>query len=86
MACGGGSKRLDVFARGSGGDLFHKWWDGKTWSGFASLGMPKPDGPSNAVPFTGTSLACAWGRYQLDVFALAADGKLYNLCWNGSAA
>lgn len=80
VACGGGSKRLDVFARGGGGDLVHTWWNGTAWSRFASLGMPAADSP-----FTGASLACAWGRYQLDVFALASDGKLYDLCWDGRA-
>jgi len=37
-----------------------------------------------AIPFTGPSLACAWGRWRLDVFALAADGKLYNASSTGS--
>jgi hypothetical protein len=79
VACGGGSALLDVFARGGSGDLLHKRWDGKTWTEFESLGMPFSTDASTPVPFTGTSLACAWGRYQLDVFALGADGTLYNL-------
>lgn len=70
-ACGGGSTRLDVFARSPSGDLVHTWWNGKEWSSFASLGMPR------AAPFIGASLACAWRRFRLDVFARAADGKLY---------
>src|SRR5712691_11873423 len=39
IACGGGASRVDVFARGQRGDLLHKWWDGKNWSGFESLGL-----------------------------------------------
>ena len=75
IACGGGSVRLDVFARGAGGDLVRKWWNGKEWSSFASLGMP------GAAPFIGSSLACVWRKFRLDVFARAADGKLYTRAW-----
>lgn len=84
VACSGGSKRLDVFARGQRGDLLHKWWDGKNWSSFQSIGHPR-SGPDGApMAFTGVSLACVWTKYQLDVFARGADGKLYNASWNGS--
>ncbi len=83
-AAGGGSTRLDVVARGPGGDLLHKWWDGKIWSAFQSLGLPHPGSPPAPAPFSGASLACVWGRYRLDVFARAADGKLYNAFWDGS--
>jgi hypothetical protein len=84
VACGGGSARLDAFARGAGGDLMHRSWDGAGWGEFSSLGMPLSPEPPGAVPFTAGSLACAWGKYRLDVFAAAADGKLYNLSWNGA--
>ena len=83
VACGGGSARLDVFARGGGGDLMHRSWDGAQWSPFESLGMPLSEAGA-PVPFTATSVACVWGRFRLDVFALAADGKLYDLSWNGA--
>ncbi len=82
-ACGGGSTRLDVFARGPGGDLLHRWWDGKSWSVFESMGMPRSASSSLRIPFTGPSLACVWGKYRLDVFARAADGRLYNAYWEG---
>jgi hypothetical protein len=83
-ACGGGSTRLDVFARGPAGDLLHRVWDGKGWSAFESLGWAH--GPAGGAPvsFTGSSLACVWDRYRLDVFARAADGRLYNAYWDGS--
>jgi hypothetical protein len=45
--------------------------------------MPR-SGTGEPIPFTGFSLACAWGRWRLDVFANAADGKLYNAASNGS--
>ncbi len=83
-ACAGGTRRLDVFARGADGDLLHRYWDGNGWSAFASLGMPI-DADGSPVAFAGP-VACAWGRSGLDVFAPAADGKLYNLSWMGIAA
>jgi hypothetical protein len=82
-ACGGGATRLDVFARGPRGDLLHSWWDGQEWHVFESLGMPRS--PTGAwIPFTGISLACAWEKFRLNVFARAADGKLYSASSNGS--
>jgi hypothetical protein len=84
VACGGGLTRLDVFARGQHGDLLHKFWDGKNWSFFASLGRPRPGPDGVPIALTGVSLACVWGKFQLDVFACASDGKLYNASWNGN--
>ena len=73
----------DVFARGQRGDLLHKWWDGKDWTGFESVGCPAtPEGA--LIPFTAASIACAWGKFQLDVFARGSDGKLYAATWSGS--
>ena len=77
IACGRGATRLDVFARGPRGDLLHKWWDGKTWSGFESLGMPVSAHSGARIPFTGGSMTCAWSRDQLDVFARGADGNVH---------
>ena len=30
--------RLDTFVRGTDDALWHKWWDGASWSGWESLG------------------------------------------------
>jgi hypothetical protein len=76
-ACGGGSSRADAFVRGPRGHLFHAWWNGERWSEYQSLGMPGP-AESDATPFTAGPIACAWGKYRLDVFACATDGKLYH--------
>jgi hypothetical protein len=85
VCAGGGSSRLDVFARGQRGDLLHKWWNGKDWTGFESIGAPvSPEGAR--IPFTNLSIACAWGRFQLDVFARASDGKLYAATCGGTTA
>jgi len=43
-----------------------------------------PATPQGAlIPFTSASVACAWGKFQLDVFARASDGKLYAATWSG---
>jgi len=83
VCAGGGSTRLDVFARGQRGDLLHKWWNGKDWTAFESVGCPATS-QGALIPFTSSSVACAWGKFQLDVFARAADGKLYAATWSGS--
>ena len=82
--CGGGSARLDAFARGARGDLLHKWWDGKAWSGFESLGFVRPAPEAEPVPLSGVSLACAWGRFKLEIFVRGSDAKLYHASWSGS--
>ena len=56
VCAGGGSTRLDVFARGQRGDLLHKWWNGKDWTAFESVGCPAT--PQGAlIPFTSASVA-----------------------------
>jgi hypothetical protein len=84
-ACSWGPERMDVFARGPRGELLHKWWDGKDWSPFESLGMPlMPAGDQRCIPFTGSVTACTWGPGRLDVFARALDGTLYHAWWDGT--
>jgi Repeat of unknown function (DUF346) len=84
IACGGGAARLDIFARGPRGDLLHKWWDGKTWSGFESMGMPIAAETGTRLPFTGISMTAVRGSDRLDVLARAADGNLYAASSPGS--
>ena len=84
-ACSWGTGRIDVFARGSGGEVLHKWWDGKAWSPFESLGMPvTADTEPAPLPSTGAIAACSWGEDRLDVFTRAVDGNLYHASWDGS--
>lgn len=83
-ACGGGSARADLFVRGPTGYMLHSAWDGTRWSAMQALGMPVAAGTSKGVPFTAGPIACAWGRYRLDVFACATDGKLYRAHCNGT--
>ncbi|HZR07411.1 MAG TPA: hypothetical protein VFA79_02435 [Myxococcales bacterium] len=83
-ACGGGSTRADVFVRGPRGDLLHSFWDGTVWSALQSIGRPPAADGVGLVPFTAGPIACAWGRFRLDVFATAADGKLYRAQTDGT--
>ena len=82
-ACSWGPSRLDVFARGSHGDMLHRSWNGNQWGQFESLRTPSGEG-GTAVPFVGMATACSWGQGRLDVFARALDGQLYHAWWDGS--
>jgi hypothetical protein len=84
-ACSSGRFRISVFARGLGGEVVHKWWDGRVWSRFVSLGMPvTADSESEPLASTGAVAACTWGENRLDVFTRAVDGGLYHAWWDGS--
>jgi hypothetical protein len=83
-ACGGGSTRADVFVRGPRGDLLHSFWDGNLWSALQSIGRPLAGEGGELLPFTAGLVACAWGKFRLDVFATATDGKLYRAQSDGT--
>src|SRR5439155_449993 len=84
-ACSWGPGRIDGFARGSGGEVLHKSWDGHDWSPFVSLGMPVSMDPEpEPLASTGAIAACSWGPNRLDVFTRAVDGNLYHAWWDGS--
>jgi len=83
-ACSWGADRVDVFARGPGGEVLHKWWEGREWSEFVSLGMPvSGDAEPEPLASTGAITACTWGAQRLDVFTRAVDGDLYHAWWDG---
>ena len=76
-ACSWGPSRLDVFARGGRGQILHRFWNGRGWSPFTSLGMPL-DAERRVLPSTGAVTACTWGPMRLDVFTCAVDGNVYH--------
>ncbi|HYS09818.1 MAG TPA: hypothetical protein VEP66_13785 [Myxococcales bacterium] len=84
-ACGAGSTRADVFARGPHGHLLHAFWNGERWSPLEGLGMPVSES-SGQIEFSAGPIACAWGKFRLEVFACATDGKLYHTRSNGTWA
>jgi glucose/arabinose dehydrogenase len=64
--------RLDVFVRGTDGQLWHKWYQGG-WSGWEALGGLITDGPA----------AAAWSAGRLDVFVRGTDGQLWHKWYQG---
>jgi hypothetical protein len=72
--------RLDVFARGTGNKLEHKWRTSGGWvSGWdTSLGAPL------GLSLAGDPAAVSWASGRVDVFARANDGNLYRKYYNGS--
>jgi murein DD-endopeptidase MepM/ murein hydrolase activator NlpD len=68
--------RIDVFARGSDNNLWHRVWNG-IWNGWEPLGSPEGG-------LTSDPDVASWGVNRLDVVARGQDDALYNLVWNGS--
>ena len=69
-----GSKRIDVFAIGSDGNLYRRWWDG-AWHGLDNLGG------GNLI---NTPAAISWGSDRIDVFAIGSNGNMYH--WSNNAS
>ncbi len=89
-ACSCGPRAMAVLTRGSGGDLLLKWWNGKRWSGFESLGAPEePDATypavQRAVRLTSAPIACGLPAPRLDVFARGPRGDLLQKRWDGQS-
>jgi len=70
-----GINRLDVFARGTDSTLWHRWWDGSSWSGWESLGGVLSSSPS----------AVSWGYNRIDVFAMDKDNAIVHKWWDGTS-
>src|SRR6266576_177962 len=66
--------QVEVFSRGANSALYHKWWDGTSWSGWASLG-----GSINSDP---GSVSCGSGK--MDVFAKVGDNSCWRIYFDGA--
>ncbi|MDD1721063.1 MAG: hypothetical protein LUP95_03655 [Euryarchaeota archaeon] len=81
VSCSWGLGRLDLFAIGAGGNLWHKWFQGTksqgTWSNREGLGTP----PGGAVYYKVAPAVCSWGAGRIDVFVFHWDN---NACIDGS--
>jgi hypothetical protein len=77
-----GANRLDVFAVGEDGQMYHKAWNSGSWSpspvGWDALGNA---GPWGSLAFSSPA-AVSWGADRLDVFA-CAQGQTYHNAWDG---
>jgi len=63
--------QLNVVMRGSDNQLWHRYWDGASWSGWAALGGILSSSPAIAAVST----------TRLDVIALRTDGTLAVRSW-----
>jgi hypothetical protein len=70
-----GPGRLDVFARGSDGLMWHRSGDGKTFS----------DWDSRGGPISGAPTAVSWGPNRIDAFCRGLDGQLWTQVYNSGA-
>src|SRR5215204_963409 len=71
--CSWGPGRLDVFARGEGNSLLHKWLTGRDWSDWESLGGELTSPPA----------AVSWGVGRIDVFVRGTDQALWHRWFTG---
>jgi len=76
-----GPMRMDVFAVGTDGALWHRWWDSEIWNDWESLGGGLTQTPS----------VVAWAPGRLDVFGLGLDAAIHhfwfdNQAWSGREA
>ena len=71
-----GDNRLDVFVKGTDNALWHKWWDGASWSsGWENLGGVLTSSPG----------AVSWGNNRIDVFVKGTDNALWHKWWDGAS-
>jgi GH25 family lysozyme M1 (1,4-beta-N-acetylmuramidase) len=71
--------RLDVFARGTDGHIWHTAWNGAVWQSWDDRGAP----PTLSV--TGGLTVTTWGPSRLDAFVVGSNNQLYHTAWNGVA-
>jgi hypothetical protein len=65
---------LQVFAIFTDGQLWNRYWDGRSWHPWESLGGD----------LTGTPAASSWGADRIDVFAPGRDGSVWHRWWDGT--
>jgi hypothetical protein len=68
------SNRVDVFARGQDSALWHRFFDGMTWSGWEYLGGIITSDPA----------AVSWGVNRIDVMARGQDNALWHRSYDGT--
>jgi hypothetical protein len=72
-----GHDRLDIFAVGTNGALYHKWWDGANW-GPSLTGYEFMDGGISRDP-----AVVSWDHDRLDVLVIGTDSALWHKAWDG---
>jgi len=69
-----GASRTDAFVRGSDNALWHRSWDGTTWTAWDSLGGTLTSNPA----------AVSWGTNRIDVFVRGTDSALWHRSFDGT--
>lgn len=70
------TNRLDAFARGTDGQLWHRWHDASGWHGWEPLG-------GQLYPGTGPAVS-SWAPGRLDVFLEGTDHQLWHRAFDSS--
>ena len=70
----GDAGETEVFAVHDDGQVWDRYWDGKTWHASESLGGV----------FTGQPAASARDADRIDLFAIGTDGVLRHRWWDGT--
>ncbi|MFE0753747.1 serine hydrolase [Inquilinus sp. NPDC058860] len=68
-----GNDFRDVYVRGQDGKVYHKYWNGKTWTGWFGLGGSIVGAPAVVV----------YGPDAHDIYAQGTDGRLWQKWWDG---
>jgi len=69
------ARRIDCFARGADRAMWHRWFDGRAWHGWESLGGEILEVP-NCV---------SWKTRRIDCFARGTDQAMYHRWFDGNA-
>jgi murein DD-endopeptidase MepM/ murein hydrolase activator NlpD len=69
----------DVYVRGQDGKLYHKFWNGQTWSAWQPLG--RPDG---FVTIIGPPSVVKPTAETIDIYVRGSDDRLYQKWWTGT--
>ena len=67
---------LEVFAILGDGQLWNRYWDGRAWHAWESLG--------GRLDPSAAPAASSWGADRLDVWALGLDGLTWHRWWDGT--
>ena len=73
-ACSWGAERIDLFARGRDGSLWHRWYEPAGWQPWEQLPIQFASDPS----------ACSWGPNRIDLFGRGISGDVLHVTWDGS--
>lgn len=70
-----GANHADVFVRGTDSGLYHRWWNGSTWSDWGRIGDWQIASEPSVV---------SWGQGRIDVFARGLDNALVHTFYDGA--